>query len=175
MLSPVKIAILSFLFFGTIALVVRTSESQPQDPKALISSTNIALERALLPLSSCYSPPLRFARGSRLLPFLAYVTSANATEGQMRPVINEVVVIVAELTSGLRESSLSSCAGGCTQFDIVELIAITIKVLVILPLLTFSSSHTPISLSHRIICEPLGNAYRLYPSFGALLSPTRLV
>jgi hypothetical protein len=113
--SPVKIAILSFLFFGTIALAVGTSESQFQDPKALISSTNIALERALLPLSSCHSPLLRFERGSHTyVPFLAYVTSANATEGQIRPVINEVVVIVAELTSGLRESSLSSCAGGCT-------------------------------------------------------------
>jgi hypothetical protein len=69
MLSPVKIAVLSFLFFGTMALAVRTSESQPQDPKALISNTNIALERALLPLSSCYSPLLRFAPGSPLLPF----------------------------------------------------------------------------------------------------------
>lgn len=94
-------------------------------------------------------PPSRFARGSRsALRFLPYVTSANATEGQIRPVINEVVVIVAELTSGLRESSLSSCAGGCTQFDIVELIAITIKVLVISRLLTFS--HTLIFLSHRL-------------------------
>jgi hypothetical protein len=66
-------------------------------------------------------------------PFIAHLTSVNATEGHIRPVVNEVVEIVAELTSGLRGSSLSSCANGCTQIDIVELIAITLKVLVIYP------------------------------------------
>jgi hypothetical protein len=69
MLSPAKIAIL--LFFWTMALAAHTSGSQLQDPQDLIFNANIALERVLLPLSSCCSPRLRFTRGSSwcLLPF----------------------------------------------------------------------------------------------------------
>jgi hypothetical protein len=56
MFSPVKIAFFTFLSFAVLALAIPTAEGPPQDPKALISSACIDLERIMLPLSSCCFP-----------------------------------------------------------------------------------------------------------------------
>ncbi|KAI0002112.1 hypothetical protein BJV74DRAFT_817006 [Russula compacta] len=107
MFSPLKIALFSLISLATLALAVPTQQDRSQDLKALISSTNLALQSAVQPLN--------------------YLTSANETSDCIGPVIYEVVVIVTELVSDLQGSSLSGC--GCTTHDIVELIAITLNII----------------------------------------------
>ncbi|KAI9510329.1 hypothetical protein F5148DRAFT_1282098 [Russula earlei] len=109
MLSPIKVALFAFIFFATVAFAIPapTLDVRSQNPSALISRNNLALERALLPLANL-APP-------------------NATSDCVGPIIQETVEILAELINSLRLSSLSGC--GCTGGEIVELLAITLKII----------------------------------------------
>jgi hypothetical protein len=50
-----KIALFALLSFATLALATPTSRGQqPQNPKALIASSNVVLKQTLLPLSPCH-------------------------------------------------------------------------------------------------------------------------
>jgi hypothetical protein len=61
MFSPSKLALFAFISFAALVLAIPSPADhlQPQDPKALLSNANVAIERALLPLSPFYLP---FAR-----------------------------------------------------------------------------------------------------------------
>ncbi|KAI0289375.1 hypothetical protein BC826DRAFT_971017 [Russula brevipes] len=107
MLSPVKIALFAFISFATLALAVPSPAGHVNDPKALIISANVALEKILFPLT--------------------HLTAANATSDCIVPVINEVVETVDELIIALQNSSLSGC--GCTGHDIIKLVAITLEII----------------------------------------------
>ncbi|KAH9956258.1 hypothetical protein BC827DRAFT_804272 [Russula dissimulans] len=141
-----KIAFFAFLSFATLALAIPTSDArgQYQDPKAAISSANVALQSAVLPLCLCCLPST-FRATYAHHPCIAYVTHANVTSDCLESVIDDITVIVFGLIGELRLSSLSAC--GCSANEIVGLIAVTLE----------------------IILNSLYNVYILYPGLVSLL------
>ena len=132
MFSPVKVTLFAFLSFATLALAIPTSDGRPGDPKAAISSANVALQKAVLPLGSCYFPFTGALLATHTCcPRVAHVTRDNRTSDCIDPVVEEVIEVVEVLVSSLKGSSLSGC--DCTAKEIYQLIAITLKVLIIPP------------------------------------------
>ena len=93
-------------------------------------------------LCQCRPPKGRASSRFVLLPFteallathtccprVVHVTRDNRTSDCIDPVVEEVIEVVEVLVSSLKGSSLSGC--DCTAKEIYQLIAITLKVLII--------------------------------------------
>ncbi|KAI0274088.1 hypothetical protein BGY98DRAFT_936096 [Russula aff. rugulosa BPL654] len=105
MFSLVKLALFSLIAFATLALAI-PSPANPlndPDPRGLIAKARTAVAETVVPLN--------------------YVDSFNGTSGCI-PVLQEVAVIVRELTWALKGLNLVGC--GCT-YDIIALIADLLK------------------------------------------------
>jgi hypothetical protein len=164
MFSPVKVTLFAFLSFATLALATPTLDGRSKDPKAAISTANVALQKAMLPLGSCYFPFTDTLLATHTCcPRVVYVTRDNKTSDCIGPVVEEVTEIVKILVSSLKGSSLSGC--DCTAKEIYELIAITLKVLIIS--LHSSYAHVPI---RQTILEPLGTVAGSSSDLGGILN-----
>ncbi len=135
MFSPIKITLFALISFATLAVAIPAPEPRHADAKALITSTNVLLKKAVLPIgtSACLSFSFTLLYAHRLC--IAHLHSANAMSECVTPVIGEVVEIVTDLIDALRGSGLSSC--GCTSHNILVLISTTLEVLLPSPSVVF--------------------------------------
>jgi hypothetical protein len=164
MLSPVKVTLFAFLSFAALALATPTLDGRSKDPKAAISTANVALQKAMLPLGSCYFPFTETLLTTHTCcPRVVHVTRDNWTSDCIDPVVEEVIKVVQVLVSSLKGSSLSGC--DCTAKEIYELIAITLKVLIIPPWSSYA--HVPM---RQTILEPLGPVIGSSSDLGGLLN-----
>ncbi len=101
MFSPIKITLFALISFATLAVTIPTPEPCHADAKALITSTNVFLKKALLPIgtSACLSFFLMLLYAHRLC--IAHLHSANAMSEYVTPVIGKVVEIVTDLVDTL--------------------------------------------------------------------------
>lgn len=164
MFSLVKVSLLAFLSFATLALATPTLDGRSKDPMAAISTANVALQKAVLPLGLCYFPSIETLLVTHTCcPRIVHVTRDNRTSDCIDPVVEEVIEIVEVLVSSLKGSSLSGC--DCTAKEIYELIAITLKVLIIPPYSSYA--HVPM---RQTILEPLGPVVGSSSDLGGLLN-----
>ena len=107
-----------------IPSTIPAPEPRQENAKPLIADANSRLEQAMFPVGSSarlsFSVTLLYAYCLRI----ACVNPANATVGDVGPIIVAVTEIVIELTDALGGASLS----GCTSQDVLGLISALLKV-----------------------------------------------